>query len=548
MNVQNTWDSLNATELARQSDSFPSWTPANFSASHGDMSNAGVTFSPTMDAAAPTRAIISKLRDFPDRISPMVVKELRQGLRSPIFVWAFLIMHLVLAFTVLVSFGSEDKDDSTAMFWWTVVIPLTFILPLRGFNALTEERRLNTHDTLVLTRLNALRITVGKWAAIAAQILLLASTILPYLVMRYFSGAINIFLELRWLIHFTTLGLLFAAGLVGFSWVKYFFLRGIVTLAMGGALAGICGFVIFDLLARDLSFLFPAFDEAEVWVTLGAYAVIAYLIYYLLDFASAQISPLSENRSTLRRIVSLLLVMLFCGVAFLMQTTSMVAASLLLTGAFGVMVLSGIDAATENPRHFSVICMPFVKRRIFGKLAGRFLYPGWHSGLWFLLLLTAIWMTSLFFLLRQQWLTYSVPFPGDMRLEEPAYISATMFGQVLFGLLLVRFFFRNSKMPLVMFLLVQCALGLFQVLLAMFAESTDSPGLNLLAFPCPLSHLIFVASGSFSRNIGIWLPITTLLMLIYLGVLMLLSKREFRTTREMEQQAIQDLATEKTHG
>lgn len=520
---------------------------------------------PQMKSSGASKGLVSTLRDFPDRLSPMVVKELRQGLRSPIFVWAFMVMHLVLAFSVLISFGTAEKRDATTLFWWTVVVPLVFILPLRGFNALTEERRLNTHDTLVLTKLNAFRITAGKWAAIAAQVLLLSVTILPYLVMRYFAGAVNISLELRWLVHFTTLGLLFAAGTVGFSWVKYFILRGALTLGMGFGVFMACGVSIFGILSR-YRFSKSSAAEYELAFTAGAYVLAAFVIFYLLDFAAAQIAPLSENRSTLRRIVSFAVVIGFCAAMFFSNPMKDFG-SMLMMAALGMAAFVGIDAATEQPRHFTVICQPFVKRGILGRLAGRFLYPGWHSGFLYLLLLAACALGTMVFFIRERFHTVSSSYGmgGDeyalRQLRELGFVSLVVIGQILFGLLILRLVFKNSQIPLILFILVQSALGLLQGLLLVFSVSTRTPALNLIAFPSPISHAAFIESSTELawENQKIphgeaqsalhpqWLYITGAVAVIYLLALLFLVRREFRKTRELERQVIQDSALENSH-
>ena len=73
------------------------------------------------------------------------------------------------------------------------------LLPLRAAGALHDELRGNTIDTLILTRLTGWRITLGKWVAVVAQQLLATVTVLPYLIVRYFAGGIDVPMELAWL-------------------------------------------------------------------------------------------------------------------------------------------------------------------------------------------------------------------------------------------------------------------------------------------------------------------------------------------------------------
>lgn len=485
----------------------------------------------------------SDLRDFSDRLSPMIVKELRQGLRSKLFVWAFVAMHLVLAFVVLASLQSDSKEDSSAFFWWAVVIPMVLILPLRGFNALTEEIKMDTMDTLILTKLSAWRITFGKWGSIASQIILLGITVLPYLIMRYFGGGIDVSLELRFLFHFMTLGLLLTAFTVGFSWLKWFLVRGILTLAVGGFALGLLAFVIFDVLIRQRYGYRFFIGEHEMITTIIFYVMGGYLTFYLLDFAAAQISPMAENRSTMRRIVTFVLVLAAALFAIFGGTDGFIG----ILFAFGITSWAGVDAATELPRHLSIITQPFVKRGLLGRVAGRFLYPGWHSGLNFLLLLVVISMTAFFmFFFGPMSVKYSI----SLRPREMDFFWLTILmslGQTFLGLLILRLMFPNSKAPFVVFILIQLVLGLFLGLLAMLGEATDSAAITLLGGFSPITAFSFMEVGRYSESTAEnWIIWNGLLAAAYLTWLLILSFREFKITRQLEAQSQADLAENST--
>ena len=63
----------------------------------------------------PTVAALPNTADFPDRLNPLLVKELRQGLRNRVFVTSFLLMHaivaLVIGFETLVMGAREDNSE-----------------------------------------------------------------------------------------------------------------------------------------------------------------------------------------------------------------------------------------------------------------------------------------------------------------------------------------------------------------------------------------------------------------------------------------------------
>ncbi|GAH00794.1 unnamed protein product, partial [marine sediment metagenome] len=105
------------------------------------------------------------LTDFPNWLSPMLVKELRQGLRTNMFSVAFILLQAFMVLCILIGAASPGSNDSSGAFWTFVVISLLIVQPLRGFNALSSEYQLNTMDLIQLTRLDTWRITLGKWIA-----------------------------------------------------------------------------------------------------------------------------------------------------------------------------------------------------------------------------------------------------------------------------------------------------------------------------------------------------------------------------------------------
>ena len=162
------------------------------------------------------------LPDFSERLSPMLVKELRQGMRSPLFVWGLIAMNLFLAGVVWLTMDDPDENMLHQAFFGGYCALVCGLLPLRAAGALHDELRGNTIDTLILTKLTGWRITLGKWVAVVAQQLLATVTVLPYLIVRYFAGGINIPMEVAWLGIFLLAGMGSAALLTGFSWIKYF--------------------------------------------------------------------------------------------------------------------------------------------------------------------------------------------------------------------------------------------------------------------------------------------------------------------------------------
>jgi hypothetical protein len=55
---------------------------------------------------------LTHLTDFSDKLSPMLVKELRQGLRARSFTMLFLIFQLLLGFILLTASAASSMDSA----------------------------------------------------------------------------------------------------------------------------------------------------------------------------------------------------------------------------------------------------------------------------------------------------------------------------------------------------------------------------------------------------------------------------------------------------
>src|ERR1043165_446027 len=130
----------------------------------------------------------------------MLVKELRQGMRSRLFVISFLLvqaaMILVAVLGLYAAVNKEETSEVSGLFWAILGAPLLIIMPMSGLGAVGNERKTNTLEPIFLTRLTARRILTGKWLALVAQTVLLVCAILPYAVLRYFLGGVDLGAEL----------------------------------------------------------------------------------------------------------------------------------------------------------------------------------------------------------------------------------------------------------------------------------------------------------------------------------------------------------------
>jgi hypothetical protein len=353
--------------------------------------------------------------------------------------------------------------------------------------------------------------------------------------MRYFSGGLDLWNEVKWLFHFLILGTCFAAATVGFSWQKHFLFRGITTLGIGFLLTALCAFITSELIARE-GFDAADFKRTEGSITMFFYLMASYLSFYFLDYAAAQIAPLAENRSTARRIITLLLMAVLCGLAYWKEDLSVVC----LMALMAILALAGGDAATERSKQVSIIVQPFVRRGLLGKLAGRVLYPGWHSGFAYFHLLVGLTILGAFCYAHHR---------GSHLLDRSFVLFCLVaYGQVALGLVIQRRFFSQAKSPLAVFIIIEGAIFLLHMLLLLLANVGKVDGIHVLMVWSPYNA--YILGGAYEFRSGRdyldsgWMTWTAALGGIYACIMCYLCAKEFRITRAVEAQCAADLAEE----
>ena len=323
------------------------------------------------DSLRSTPETVARLVDFSDWLSPMLVKELRQGLRTKVFVTAFILQQAVLSLLLLFSLGGNSEFSSYA-FWLVSAVLLVGVMPLRGFAALSEEIEDQTLELLMVTRLSALRIALGKWSALVSQTLLLCVTILPYVLMRYFMGGIDLREELSAFFYLFLLSSVLTALTVAFSVFPSFLTRSALAMVAGTLAAQVTGQLItFHAIPAE-------------WLSMRTLAMVGlislYACWFLLEFGASRIASVAENHALRKRIASLIVVGIIGCLSVPVWRALLLALAL----------VPAIDALAESNNYNRSILRPFVRMGFLGKLAGRLLYPGWSSGVWF----TLFWQPS----------------------------------------------------------------------------------------------------------------------------------------------------------
>jgi len=251
------------------------------------------------------------------------------------------------------------------------------IQPLRGVGALSSEMKGRTIDLMVLTRLSAWRIVTGKWVSLVSQSALLLAAIVPYLILRYFFGGMQLFSELLALgCVFLASGML-TAVMVGLSACGSLLVRGILPVLGTPLLVGsIFGVTLSGSLPATLEFF--TLSSRGSWVVFAACLGIgAYLTWMALDFGASQIGPRAENRATARRLVCLAATFALAALGFWSNSGWIVVGlTVVLTPVIAV-------SFTEPGDLVPVVTKPFVRRGFPGLVCGRFLYPCWPAGVLF---------------------------------------------------------------------------------------------------------------------------------------------------------------------
>lgn len=386
-----------------------------------------------------------------DRLSPILVKELRQGIRSHLFTGGFLLIQTLLFFFGLSLVSSEqmrlDPSFGTGIFWVMLAIPLLLLVPGTASHSVEREITGRTLELLLLTRLSAYRIVLGKWMSAVVQNALILSTVLPYLMLRYFLGGVDLWLELKLFAGVFVASALLAGIAMGLwsvsisRWAKV----GVVIVLL---------WVVPWLLA---AFFMPHGGIGRaggggllVWVYGGVITLI------MLDTAAARLAPPAENHTTRVRALALLALLAAFPLSRLND-------DLAATMALLILVPTVISALNEPLKPVARLYEPFLRGSRLRKLAAFALSPGWPGGVAFFTAVAVI-----------------VPFLPAFGLEVPFFVWLACAATFLLPAALQRAFFPASLQKIGIYLVI-LVLSSVPVYLYFFAQ-----GLSMQPFASAL--------------------------------------------------------------
>tara|TARA_B110000908_G_scaffold155637_1_gene194023 strand:+ start:5804 stop:7303 length:1500 start_codon:yes stop_codon:yes gene_type:complete len=418
---------------------------------------------------------ILKTSDFSDRLSPMLVKELRQGLKGVSFMILFIAIQVILGVLILghsfsSSYNNTGNDISTSVFI-CIGLATCVLQPLRAISAIGSEIKENTIDLMVITKLSAWRIVFGKWISLVSQSALIIAAVTPYLILRYFFGGMQLFAELMILFTIFLASAGFTAVFIGISSLPSLILRGLIGLGsaffIGMGVVGLFGNSFgYRMVIELCSFQSPGMLSLYLLLVLG----MIYSGWLALDYGAGSIAPISENRSTPRRLICLGIIVLLAIVIWVSDRDLSAAAPIIM---LLLSVPISIITLTEHPFTTATVSVPFVRKGILGKIASYLLYPGWASGLNFVMILFALTLLSSLFYTAN----HSYSFYDDNIRQEMMTITCICFSCLVFPLLLTRIFFRNTHLLFVFYLGGVVATGILWLLVVAIAEETRSHGI-----------------------------------------------------------------------
>lgn len=241
-------------------------------------------------------------------LNPIVVKELRQAVRS----WAItgmLLLFLVVLFLIslgFLAFQSFDVDSNmqlggTMFSWFIPILAIASILfiPLYIAIRVSAERQENNPDLLYVSTLSPARIIRGKFLCGVYMAVLFFSACMPFMAFSNFLRGVDLFTV------FFVLFYLFLVVCV--ANMLAIFLACVPTSKPFKILIGLFGvFGSFWIIGPSLAFSFmfmrsgigAMMIERNFWIgTLTAVAIGAALMGLFYVLSVALISPLSSNRA-----------------------------------------------------------------------------------------------------------------------------------------------------------------------------------------------------------------------------------------------------------
>jgi ABC-type transport system involved in multi-copper enzyme maturation permease subunit len=172
-------------------------------------------------------------------LAPMMLKELRQGLRRGVFLIPFMLIHLFAIAALYLEFYTEldlGANPFTGVmqmglfleyspFWWVAGGVSMLLMPMGGIVLMGQEMDEGNYELLQMTELSRWQVVLGKFLSIWSISLLTFSSLIPYLIVRYFVGGMEVWRNIALVMTVVFVAAIIAAGAIGASSFKNPFAR-----------------------------------------------------------------------------------------------------------------------------------------------------------------------------------------------------------------------------------------------------------------------------------------------------------------------------------
>ncbi len=262
-------------------------------------------------SATPAPAAPSLLDRMDDWLNPIVVKELRQAVKSRIVIVILMVFLVIQLFvmgsylsvrTVQAEYGQGLWNGGLEVFTvlqWVLLPTLMLIIPAHATVRFAAERSDQNVDLLFISALKPSSIVWGKFFAAIVLAMLILSLVAPFMVFSYLMRGLDIptillilGIDLLGMVSATMAGM-FLAAIPGPRPVKFFFaLVGFISLAF--LTFGGFGSLSQEILRGNVMELGDPLRFAATFGTLGVALLSSTVILYF--YTVAMISPPSCNR------------------------------------------------------------------------------------------------------------------------------------------------------------------------------------------------------------------------------------------------------------
>ena len=249
--------------------------------------------------------MITRLERLGDRFNPIVVKEVRQALKSRQFVTTFLLLLLAAwAGSIFgVSYLGESIDYGSpavtfyAGFLFALCTATLVIVPFSTYRSIVEERTETTLELLQITALSPVQIVRGKILSAMVQVMVYYCAIAPFIAFTALLPGFDIVHMFFSLVMLLITSLCFSSiALAIGTQARNTTLQSLSSLfVIAMAVGGMMTFFGFMTAAGNRI----SFDEADTWWALALIVFLGLSTGYVCEQAAiAQLTFDSGNRST----------------------------------------------------------------------------------------------------------------------------------------------------------------------------------------------------------------------------------------------------------